>query len=154
MKCSWRIFSIFTFSFLLLMQLFILNKNVFCKKRKPINKLKIYNFFWKSETDPKQEETGPKKEETDQKKKENSSKNCIWGISDNFWKNRKRLKKFILGRFPFLGPIPCWGVSIAPNQTMTGKTLDKKSWLSFLQNNILISGLFIILDSNNSVKKI
>ena len=31
------------------------------KKRKPINKLRIYNFFWKSETDPKKEETDPKK---------------------------------------------------------------------------------------------
>ena len=30
MKCSWRIFSIFTFSVLLLIPLSILNKNVFC----------------------------------------------------------------------------------------------------------------------------
>ena len=51
------------------------------KKRKPINKLRIWNFFWKPETDPKNEETAqqtenlklfwklekdPKKEETDQ----------------------------------------------------------------------------------------
>ena len=36
----------------------------------------------------------------------------VWPI---FWKkNRKRLKKFILERFPFFwGPIPCWGVTIA-----------------------------------------
>ena len=31
------------------------------KKRKPINKLRISNFFWKPETDPKKEETDPKK---------------------------------------------------------------------------------------------
>ena len=36
------------------------------KKRKPVNKLKIKLFFWKPETDPKNEETDPKKEETDQ----------------------------------------------------------------------------------------
>ena len=40
----------------------------------------------------------------------------VWPI---FWKkNRKRLKKFILERFPFFwGPIPCWGVSIAPRRS-------------------------------------
>ena len=36
------------------------------KKRKPINKLGIYNFFLKPETDPKNKEMYPKKEETDQ----------------------------------------------------------------------------------------
>ena len=29
------------------------------KKWKPINKLRIYNFFWKSETDPKKRGNGP-----------------------------------------------------------------------------------------------
>ena len=37
------------------------------KKRKPINKLRIYNFYRKSETDPKKEKTDLKKEETDQR---------------------------------------------------------------------------------------
>jgi len=36
------------------------------KKRKPINKLRIKNFYWKSEMDPKKKGKGPKKEETDQ----------------------------------------------------------------------------------------
>ena len=40
------------------------------KKRKPINKLRIWNFFWKPETDPIKEETDPKKEETDPKNEE------------------------------------------------------------------------------------
>ena len=36
------------------------------KKRKLINKLRIYKFFWKYELDPKKEEADPKKGETDQ----------------------------------------------------------------------------------------
>ena len=36
------------------------------KKEKPTNKLKIYNFFWKPETNQKFTETDRKKQETDQ----------------------------------------------------------------------------------------
>ena len=36
-------------------------EETYLKKWKLINKLRIYNFFWKSETDPKNEETDPKK---------------------------------------------------------------------------------------------
>ena len=37
------------------------NEETDSKKRIPINKLRVWNFFWKPETDPKKEETDPKK---------------------------------------------------------------------------------------------
>jgi len=82
------------------------------KMREPINKLGIYNFFWKPETNPKNEETDPKKEETNQqienlklflktgngpkkwgngpKKRGNRSTN--WEF-ETFFENRKRTQK-------------------------------------------------------------
>ena len=76
------------------------------KKRKPINKLRIYNFFSKPETNPKKEETdqqsenlqlflkignGPKKKrKPTQKKRGNRSTN--WEFK-TFSENRKRAQK-------------------------------------------------------------
>jgi len=45
------------------------------KKRKPINKLRIYNFFWKPEMDPKNEETDRKYWEIPQKYKTRINQN-------------------------------------------------------------------------------
>ena len=53
---------------------FLENRKRTQKKWKPINKLRIYNFFWKSETDPKKEETDPKKGVIDQQTE--SSTHC------------------------------------------------------------------------------
>ena len=89
------------------------------KKSKPIKNWDFKTFFSKPETDPKNEET-------DQRKRGNRSTNWElnfflktgnwpkkWGNGPK--KNRKRLKKTHFGEVSvFLGPIPCWGVSIAP----------------------------------------
>ena len=59
------------------------------KKRKPINKLRIWNFFWKPETDPIKEETDPKKEETDPKNEETDQQTGNLQL----FENRKQTQK-------------------------------------------------------------
>ena len=60
------------------------------KKRKPINKLRIWNFFWKLETDPIKEETDPKKRKQTQKTRKPINKLRIYNF---FWKSETDPKK-------------------------------------------------------------
>ena len=93
------------------LQLFLKTRNWPKKKRKPINKLRVKNFFWKPETDPKKEETEPKKtgNESNVNIEETDPKYFVFEgfliILEKRWK---------LTQNSLSGPFPCWGVSIAP----------------------------------------